>query len=156
MHDHSHEYAVRQYKECNDLGMYFAYIRHELISRKWMEQAGTNEIIVSTNIMNTYTFDPDISKYKEIANLDSTIYRFVNGSSIEILRSIVELYTPLLNSEFWVGLTLYINSLLALLTPASKFIHRRQIREELHCVYNDQFNRLTQRIGSKEFAVIIC
>lgn len=94
MHDHSHEYAVRQYKECNDLGTYFAYIRHELISRKWMEQAGTNEIIVSTNIMNAHTFDPNLSKYKEIAILDSTIYRFVNGSSIEIHRSIVELSPP--------------------------------------------------------------
>lgn len=62
---------------------------------------------------------------------------------------------PLLNSEFWVGWTFYINSLLDLLTPASKLIQLQQIREELHFVYNEQFNRLTQRIGSKEFAVII-
>lgn len=155
MQELNHGYPVGQYKEYNDLGTYFAYLRHELITKEWAEHASRKETIATVNIMATYALQPDLSKYGEIARLDRNLYECVNGNSINILRGIVDYHKDLLENEFWVEWTRYINSLLDLLTPASEIIHQWHIREDLHYVYNEQFNRLTQRLGTKEFASII-
>ncbi|MDQ0896286.1 MULTISPECIES: hypothetical protein [unclassified Paenibacillus] len=148
-------YPTTQYKEFNDLGTYFAYIKHELSVRAWAANAKKNSAEALPNLAESIKNRMDLSKLAEITRLDGQIFRVVHGSSIGKLYEILEEYNDILKTELWVSWTEYTRKLLELLLKAPNLVHKEHVRDDLHYVYNEQFNRLTQRIGIKEFASII-
>lgn len=148
-------YPIEQYKEFNDLGAYFAYIRHELCVREWSALAQKSEFQAFSDLTESIRNKMDLSQLAEVARLDGAIYRVVQGGNISSLHNKLKYYEGLLETDFWVSWTDYTRQLLDLLLKAPKILLDEHVRSDLHYVYNEQFIRLTQRIGIKEFASII-
>ncbi|MCA1066112.1 hypothetical protein QTG56_25505 (plasmid) [Rossellomorea sp. AcN35-11] len=148
-------YPIKQYKEYCDLGTFFAYIRHELFVRIWQKDS-KKKIETEPNVQKSFFQERyDLFELGEIARLDHAIYAVVEGKTLSTLYHELEYFKNLLDTDFWRSWVRYTKQLLELLIEAPKVVHDYQVRDDLHYVYNEQFTRLSKRIGIKEFAGII-
>ncbi|MDQ0896289.1 MULTISPECIES: tetratricopeptide repeat protein [unclassified Paenibacillus] len=149
------------YKEFNELGSYFAFIKHDLHVRQWQ-----NTSVKMTNHETIFRYMPNFHD-RHINNLqaiyktnwlDRSIYDIVHKNSLEILKYRLgqsERDEDRINYFFWDTWTARIENIIDAFLGMPESLTYNHIRTDLDFVYNTQYQRLTERIGDKEFAKIL-
>lgn len=107
------------------------------------------------NVQESFLLRSNFGNLTDITRLDQTIYGVVGGRALLDLYYLIEHFEDFLKTDFWVSWVIYTKQLLKMLMEAPKIVHDFQVRDDLQYVYNEQFTRLTRRIGIKEFVEII-
>jgi tetratricopeptide (TPR) repeat protein len=150
-------YPSTQYKEFNDVGTYFAFLKHHLMVRNWTDL--TESKMPPNTEKSEYYISEDnlhirsqISNLAEITRLDNVIHCVAAGSSLELLDNLMrypllEKRETLAEAPFWIQWTKYITSLLQELMLLPESAQNELLRDDLHYVYNEMYERFAERIS---------
>lgn len=149
------EYPKCMYKEYNDLGTYLASMKHEMMIPTIREWHLGDNLSASPYVDNGQYINTDPFDFKRVSELDLMVAGVSFGESLENLISYISNFKPIHQTKFWDSWSDYIISLLSDLCKAPKIVQDIHVRSKLYHIYNEQFMRLSRRIGLKEFASTI-
>lgn len=149
--DHFSHSPANQGIKFTDFGNYFACIRHDLFTNV-MESH--NKVLISDSIIIDHKRNQKINLSK-LMSFEETIIRVINGGELSLLYDLIEEYFNLNDNEVWKRWSVYVEELLDFLDNMTFSKQQEQAREDLKFAYYVEYQRLTQRIGTKEFASII-